>query len=367
MSIKKTIYILILAIVLGLPNPSMTWIVGGDPSYYISQIIHGRVERPLFLLTVTGSGTGSGTITSNIYGINCISTAGVESGVCSIQIPAGTTVVLTATATTGMFNGWIGGGCSGAGTCSVVISGNITADANFGIMPQSANLIGWYKVDEGSGSIVFNYAPPGPNRFPDLNVVTPGSGFWSTHSGFGYWDGLSTAVNRSFINTDPFVGNLITVMFFGRTEEVCGAPDYSFVPLQLRPGPAYYSEDFENFALTKIQFRAGVTSADITNINLSPCATYINRFYARAFRANAAGPEVEYVNFSSPTTGWTSNTYATAFGGGPVTAICLGYNCTGLPINWYKGVLGDVLIWNVWLTDAEINSILTLLGPRWGF
>jgi endoglucanase len=78
-----------------------------------------------FALTVTRSGTGSGTVTSNTGGINCGST-------CSATYASGTTVTLTATAASGStFAGW-SGACTGtSATCSVSMTAARTATATF--------------------------------------------------------------------------------------------------------------------------------------------------------------------------------------------------------------------------------------------
>src|SRR5215471_6714917 len=56
-------------------------------------------------LTVTTSGTGTGTVTSNPSGIACGTT-------CVADFPSGSTVALTAAPTGGStFTGWSGGGC----------------------------------------------------------------------------------------------------------------------------------------------------------------------------------------------------------------------------------------------------------------
>lgn len=61
-------------------------------------------------LTVAKAGTGAGTVTSSPAGINCGST-------CAASFVDGSTVTLTAAATSGStFGGWSGGGCSGTGT-----------------------------------------------------------------------------------------------------------------------------------------------------------------------------------------------------------------------------------------------------------
>ena len=76
-------------------------------------------------LTVTKAGTGSGTVTSAPGGIACGSD-------CTEAYANGTTVTLTAVASTGStFGGWSGGGCSGTGTCSVSMTAAQAVTATF--------------------------------------------------------------------------------------------------------------------------------------------------------------------------------------------------------------------------------------------
>ena len=82
-------------------------------------------------VSIVGTGTSSGTVTSNPAGINC-------PGTCSADFAQGSDVVLTATADTGSeFTGWSGGGpgCSGTGTCTVTMDGPKSVTANFGPAP----------------------------------------------------------------------------------------------------------------------------------------------------------------------------------------------------------------------------------------
>ena len=54
--------------------------------------------------------------------------------------------------------------------------------------PHVGDLVGWYKVDEGSGSIVHNSANPvnQPNqKWPDLTIQINPTGFWNTKPGYG--------------------------------------------------------------------------------------------------------------------------------------------------------------------------------------
>jgi subtilisin family serine protease len=76
-------------------------------------------------LTVQKTGTGSGSVTSSPAGIDCGST-------CSAPFGNGTAVTLTAAAGSGStFSGWSGGGCSGTGTCQVILTTATSVTAGF--------------------------------------------------------------------------------------------------------------------------------------------------------------------------------------------------------------------------------------------
>ena len=80
-----------------------------------------------YQLNVIKTGTGSGTVTSNIIGINC----GLD---CAEYLIPGTMVMLTATAAPGsVFAGWSGGGCTGTGTCSFIMDNPVTISAIFNL------------------------------------------------------------------------------------------------------------------------------------------------------------------------------------------------------------------------------------------
>jgi hypothetical protein len=81
----------------------------------------------LMNLSVSKTGSGSGTVTSNPAGIDCGAT-------CSASFNYNTSVTLTATAITGStFTGWSGSGCSGTGTCTVTMSAAKSVTANFSL------------------------------------------------------------------------------------------------------------------------------------------------------------------------------------------------------------------------------------------
>lgn len=81
-------------------------------------------------LSVAKSGTGSGTITSNVGPINCGST-------CTATYSTGSSVSLSATpATDSIFAGWTGA-CSGTGSCTVTMDTVKSATALFMLNPQT--------------------------------------------------------------------------------------------------------------------------------------------------------------------------------------------------------------------------------------
>jgi hypothetical protein len=94
-----------------------------------------RTGAASFQLNVTGGGNGSGTVTSQAGLSPAIACAldggGTSTGTCSGSYPSPTSVTLTAAAAAGhTFTGW-SGDCSGGGTCTLALSANRSATANF--------------------------------------------------------------------------------------------------------------------------------------------------------------------------------------------------------------------------------------------
>jgi Tol biopolymer transport system component len=76
-------------------------------------------------LTVQKAGQGSGTVTSNVGGIDCGNT-------CAAGFMPGAAVTLSAAAAPGsQFEGWAGGACAGADPCIVAITQSTTVTATF--------------------------------------------------------------------------------------------------------------------------------------------------------------------------------------------------------------------------------------------
>ncbi len=112
-------------------------------------------------LTVSKSGTGSGTVTSNPSGIDCGSD-------CSETYNQGTGVTLTATPASGStFSGW-SGACSGTGPCQVTINGPIAVTASFTLKVPHLSV--------AQTSLDFGSIKAGKKATKTLNITNSGSG-----------------------------------------------------------------------------------------------------------------------------------------------------------------------------------------------
>ena len=82
----------------------------------------------VYTITVTKSGSGSGTVSGGT--ISCGTS-------CTESLVSGSSVTLTATAASGAtFTGW-SGACSGTGSCDVTVNANTSVTATFGAIPTA--------------------------------------------------------------------------------------------------------------------------------------------------------------------------------------------------------------------------------------
>jgi hypothetical protein len=113
-------------------------------------------------LTVLKSGIGSGTVTSSPGGIDC-------GNDCTEVYAPGTKVTLRAKAdTNSAFTGWSGGGCSGTGTCAVVMNGDTAVTAAFSTKAPA--------ISVSSSSINFGSVKVWKKITKKLKIANNGSG-----------------------------------------------------------------------------------------------------------------------------------------------------------------------------------------------
>jgi hypothetical protein len=99
-----------------------------------------------YKLTVSKTGTGSGTVTSTPAGISC----GTD---CTEFYNTGSVVKLTATASAGStFTGW-SGACGGTGYCWVTMSAAKNVKANFLVTPAGKYYLGVSRKGTGTGTV----------------------------------------------------------------------------------------------------------------------------------------------------------------------------------------------------------------------
>ncbi|MBI3802446.1 MAG: hypothetical protein HY282_01620 [Nitrospirae bacterium] len=105
---------------------------------------NGPRDQAQRTLTVEKGGSGHGTVTSDLPGINCGTS-------CAALFPAGSSVTLTAAPQDdSTFDGWSGGVCSGSGPCVVTVDAAKTVTPTFTLKPFSLSVT---KVGSGSGSV----------------------------------------------------------------------------------------------------------------------------------------------------------------------------------------------------------------------
>lgn len=330
-----------------------------QPSY----LTHANVGQPLYALTVTGSGSGSGTVTSNLYGINCTSIVGVESGSCTVLIPMGTTIVLTTTPGTGnIFNGWTGSGCT-IGTCSVLIDGNKTVDANFLNIP-SANLWAWFKFNEGSGLTIVDYSGSGAGNGAWVTAFgNPLAKVWSI-PGFGHNDlgapttwvlRTSAARNVSSVTAVGFVkpkgAPTLNVSFYGAQQLGGGG------------GANWIRYGWDDFAPFRWQLASG--NAPTTTAGVSPVfGTWY--FVAARCTFNTGNVTLDIRQSGGALTNLLSVARTGANNGTQTSVYSFGgnnndYNMDGGDMLYYAGVDSSAR-----LTDAQLDQIYQSLKSRHG-
>jgi uncharacterized repeat protein (TIGR02543 family) len=210
-----------------------------------------------FALSLSATGSGSGSLSSNPGGLNCTSAAGTTSGTCSASLASGTLVTLAATPASGStFTGW-SGACSGtSATCALTMDAAKTVTANFN------------STAPASQTITFGPAP---------TVTVGGTGTVSATAS----SGLPVTVSSSTLGMCTLSGSMVRGVAAGIcTLAAHQAGNSSFSPA----GPATLSFSIAAAPLppgppTNISITSGRGSA--TLIFSAPSGSAITRYTAR--------------------------------------------------------------------------------------
>ncbi len=238
------------------PTPNWSWYVnffsGGNlydtrfSKYYVRLVRGGDdfdnlSSATTSLLSVSGSGTGSGTVTSNVGGVNCTSGPGGLSGTCATSLANNSSVTLTATPAGGnTFNGW-SGACSGSlTTCSLSMTGAKSVGAAFVLtavaQPQSIGSISFSppSLAVGASSTVSATASSGlPVSF---SSSTPGICTVSGNNVSGIATGTCTIAANQAGNASYLVAPQVTQNITVKAAQSIGA--IGFAPTSLAVGGA---------------------------------------------------------------------------------------------------------------------------------
>jgi uncharacterized repeat protein (TIGR01451 family) len=129
-----------------------------------NSVVHGTQVDPLFTLTVTRLGGGTGTVSGG-GGVSC-------GTVCTVSLPTGTPINLQVTPAAGSgFGGW-GGACSQNFTapgCDLTMSANQTVTAEFDILPNFTFFVNSQSLSVQAGQSATDSLGiyPEGNSFPD--------------------------------------------------------------------------------------------------------------------------------------------------------------------------------------------------------
>jgi Bacterial Ig-like domain (group 2)/Divergent InlB B-repeat domain/Domain of unknown function DUF11 len=136
-----------------------------------AQLTVTPVVATTFALNVALIGTGTGSVTDNLGSINCVDTAGVTSGTCSANYPAGTVVALTATPTVpSTFGGWLQA-CTGTAGCSVTMNSAQSVTASFVPAPKMIP-VPFAPGTNATGMATYD-CPSNPNPSPGNPCLDP--------------------------------------------------------------------------------------------------------------------------------------------------------------------------------------------------
>lgn len=222
--------------------------------------------------------------------------------------------------------------------------------------PQVNYLVGWYPIDEGSGTTINNDAPAAnANRWPDLSLNGSVTTFWSTLAGFGTFPG---ADNSQTCYGENLAG--VTVTGTGCSAAFCRITTHNAYKFVLSSSTAYgdVGEVNEHFwtklvdnEVIGIQRTAGNSQASI-----SPLDHLLTNTWAFVFHFNSGG--FPYAGVALPDGTLSIGAAGTSFGttsqAHKYFLIGYGYDSANVTWRYWAGQIADVICYEgVTLTQDE--------------
>ena len=176
-------------------------------------------------LSVTRSGSGSGTVTSSPSGINC----GTD---CSEIYTSDTSVTLTATPASGSyFFGW-GGACTGTGSCVATMSAAKNVTATFKPEPFVATTLSSITPASATISTTIAFNAPDVGKSGAVYVTA-----WAPSNGLGALGilaaSMSQAMSVTVTNDNPYSGGKVNTRQEALGTVLAAADTSTFVLVQL--------------------------------------------------------------------------------------------------------------------------------------
>jgi hypothetical protein len=196
------------------------------------RLVRGGQSFGSFLLSLSSTGSGSGTLSADAGSFNCASSAGTNSGVCSDRLASGVLVTLTARPELGStFAAW-GGACSGASpTCTLKIDAtkNVTARFNGSTAPVPPGAPTQIVITPGNGSAQISFSAPANDGGAAI------TGYTATCTASGQTARRASG-SRSPLTVRNLAGNLPYQCAITASNEAGSSPASAPTPVTPMPG-----------------------------------------------------------------------------------------------------------------------------------